>query len=265
MGLLTPLFLLLGCTRYVSLLENEKGDYYFQSKGMRIQKAWVVSKKMGLVDKVEVTHGVRFSLVYPRIKISDLEKLEKRYNVNSWVIRVVRTSALGDKVLGYFYSPVFQPGRFGLKRMRARQMKSIEFFILYSSLYRFSKKLRKSPCLINATAKRIDEFELVPQKEKQVRFTFGKNLGLPLEEKLSLFSYSVIDVNGGRDLTGNYVVEVAPFDLENKRPLINWVRAAGTIKVKKQSNVPLYDCENWRPAPPKVDYRDWRRFKWQED
>lgn len=266
MDLLKTLFLisfLFGCTKYSELIKNENGDYTFETTDLHLKGFKIIPWKVGIKDKETISKGVSLTITYPKLRKEDLVLLKDQYGMDSWIVRVRKNSTLGSKNLGYFYTPIFQPGRFGTNNLRARQITSAEVLVFYSAAA-ISDRLSSFPCPVLNHTKKIEDYELTPSVKDIISITLTPGIGVPLNVQMDPFSYAPQMINGGVNLLGRYSLEFAAFDFNNKRLISDWVEVPEQFKVERESEAVLPDCTNWEPPARGPDYHDWQRFKWKK-
>ena len=258
------IFAFSGCTRYSKLQKNEQGDFFFQTTDLHLKKVKIIPWPVGIKEKDTISKGMSLSVTYPKLKKEDLEKLHDKYGVDSWIVRVRKSSTLGSRVLGYFYTPIFQPGRFGIKNLRARQIKSSEVLVYYTAAA-ISDRLQAFPCPVLNHRRKITDWKLSKISNAPITMTITPGIGIPLQAKLDPFSYVPQMINGGIELLGRYSLEFAAFDFHNKRVISDWIDIPEHFKIDREEEIVLPDCTNWEPPPTRPDYHDWQRFKWKKD
>ncbi|RLA64092.1 MAG: hypothetical protein DRQ88_06505 [Epsilonproteobacteria bacterium] len=267
MDLLKTLFLislLLGCTRYSELKKNKDGDFFFKTSDIHLKKIKVFPWKVGIKEKETLSKGIGLIITYPRLEKKDIIILKEKYGIDSWVVRVRRRSTLGSRILGHFYTPIFQPGRFGPKNLRARQILSAEVLVFYSAAA-ISDRIQRFPCPVLNHRKKIEGWDLSLAPTDEITVTLTPGIGVPLETFLDPFSYAPQMINGGLSLVGKYSLEIAAFDFGSKRLISDWIEVPEQFKIEKESEAILPECTNWEPPIQHPDYRDWKRFKWKKD
>jgi hypothetical protein len=258
------LILLFGCTKYSELGKNENGDFFFQTSDIHLKKVKIIPWPVGIKEKDTISKGMSLTITYPKLEKKDLEKLHKNLGLDSWIVRVRKNSTLGSRALGYFYAPIFQPGRFGVKNLRARQIKSSEVLVYYTAAA-LSDRLQSFPCPVLNHRRKIVDWELSKVSDDPVTLTITPGIGVPIDAKLDPFSYAPQMINGGLELIGRYNLELAAFDHHNKRVISNWVDVPEHFRIDKEDETVLPDCTNWEPPAKSPDYHDWQRFKWKRD
>ena len=267
MDLLKTLFLislLFGCTRYSELVKNENGDYLFETTDLHLKEFKIMPWKVGIKNKETISKGISLTITYPKLKKDDLILLKDKYGMDSWIVRVRKSSTLGSKYLGYFYSPIFQPGRFGVKNLRARQISSAEVLVFYSAAA-ISDRIQSFPCPLLNHRKKIEDWVLAPQDKDNITIGLSPGIGVPLEVLMDPFSYVPQMINGGTNLVGRYSLELGAYDFNNKRLLSDWIGVPEQFTIERESETVLPDCTNWEPPTQSPDLHDWQRFKWKKE
>ena len=256
--------LIIGCTKYSELEKNKFGNYFFKTDQIHLKDFELIPWKVGITNKQIITKGILFTLTFPIIKNTDIFTINEKSGVNSWLVRVRRSSPLGSTTLGYFYSPFLLPGIPGIKGLRAKQIKSMTMQIEYSAAT-LPIELVRSPCPPMNHRKVIEEIFVDPQSDAFTLMTISPDISSSLEENISEYSYQTPTVDGGADLAGVYNFELAFFDSINKKIMGDWFAYPETITIVKEMEITLEECVNYEQSKTQPDYSDFKRFKWKED
>jgi len=267
MGKLKILFiglLIFGCTKYSEMQRNEDGNYFFKSDKIHLRDLALIPWKVGITSKQIITRGILFTLDFPRLRNKDIFTLNENSNVNSWLIRVRRTSPFGSSILGHFYSPFLSPGIPGSEKLRAKPIKSITLQVFYIAAT-LPEELVNSPCPPMNHRKVVSEILVDPISDSQPTMTVTSDSSSILNEEIAPYTYRTPTMNGGSDLAGVYHFEIAFFDSTTKKVIGDWVEYPQTFTVVKESEIALDECLKYTPPKPGPDFRDFRRFKWKEN
>ncbi len=243
---------------------NEYGNYFFKSDKIHIRDVGLIPWRVGITSKQIITMGILFTLDFPRLKNKDIFALHEKSNANSWLVRVRRTSALGSRILGHFYSPFLLPGIPGVEKLRAKPIKSMTLQVFYNAAT-LPDELVNSPCPPMDHRKVVDEVILDPKSDAQPSMTITPDSTFTLDEDLPEYTYRTPTMNGGSDLVGVYHFEIAFFDSKTKKVIGDWVEYPETFTVVKESEIMLDECLNYTPPKFGPDYHDFRRFKWKDN
>lgn len=257
-------FLIIGCTKYSELEKNNYGNYFFKTNQIHLEDVELIPWKVGINEKQIITKGILFTLTFPVLKNADIFTINEKMAVDSWLIRIRRSSSLGSSTLGYFYSPFLLPGVPGIKKLRAKQIKSMTMQILYSAAT-LPSEFVNSPCPPMNHRKVIGEVFVDPKSDAVSVMTIAPDLSSSLDEKISEYSYQTPTINGGTDLSGVYNFEVAFFDSVNNKIMGDWFAYPETLTVVKETEISLEECIDYENKKLGPDYHDFKRFKWKRD
>jgi hypothetical protein len=257
-------FLIFGCTKYSELEINKYGNYFFKTDQIHLQDVELIPWKVGVTNKQIITKGILFTLTFPVLKNKDIFTINEKSGVDSWLVRVRRSSPLGSTSLGYFYSPFFLPGIPGVKGLRAKQIKSMTMQIEYTAAT-LPIDLVNSPCPPMNHRKVIEEVFVDPKSDSSSLMTIAPEMSSGLEEDVLDFSYQTPTIDGGGDLIGVYNFELAFFDSINKKIMGDWFAIPETLTVVKEIEIALEECVDYQQPTLRPDYNDFKRFKWKED
>ena len=257
-------FLIFGCTKHPKLEINKDGNYFFRTDQLHLRDVKLIPWVVGLTHKEVISKGFYFSLSFPQLRNEDIFTLHDKTQANSWIVRVRKSSALGNSILGYFYSPFLLPGIPGMERLRAKQIHSITIQVEYTAAT-ISEELGRSPCPAMNHRKLISEILYDPKSDVSLGMTISPELSSILDEPISEFSYKTPTINGGTDLIGVYSFEITFFDSVSKKILGDWLEYPETFTVVKENETILEECIDYEQKKLGPDYNDFRRFKWKEN
>ena len=217
--------------------------------------------KAGILRNITISRGVQVIFSFPQFESKDLRFFVDKFGVDSWIVKVKRKGMMRNETIGYLYVPIILPGQ--KNAMRINQLKKGSFRILYSASS-VSSRFANLPCPAFNHDYLIEKTEVADAKP------FSSKLSLsPVEEERLLvrveeFNYSNTSVNGGKELRGDYYVDIAFYNKERKTKLSNFIELDGVAKVIREKSLPLSGCENYK-IPPRMEGGDGlNQFKWNK-
>ena len=217
--------------------------------------------KAGILRNVTISRGVQVIFSFPQFDSKDLRFFVDKFGVDSWIVRVKRKGMMRNETIGYLYVPIILPGQ--KNAMRINQLKKGSFRILYSASS-VSSRFSNLPCPA------FNHDYLIEKTEVGEAKPFSSKISLsPVEEERLLvrveeFNYSNTSLNGGKELRGDYYVDIAFYNKERKTKLSNFIELDGIAKVIREKSLSLSGCENYK-IPPRMEGGDGlNQFKWNK-
>ncbi|WP_372651149.1 hypothetical protein [Halobacteriovorax sp.] len=227
----------------------------------RIVDVDILPWKVGMLRNILISRGVQVTFTFPQIEKKDLRYLVDKFGIDSWIVKVKRKGMMRNETIGYLYVPIILPGQ--KNAMRINQLKKGSFRILYSASS-VSTRFSNLPCPAFKHDLLIEKTGLGNEKP------FSSKLSVsPVEEERLLvrveeFNYSNTSLNGGKDLRGDYYVEIGFYNTERKVKLSNFIELEGSAKVVRERSVPISGCENFKIPPRGEETGGMEEFKWNK-
>lgn len=216
--------------------------------------------RAGILRKTKISRGVQVTFQFPQLESKDLRYLVDKFGIDSWIVKVKRKGMMRNETIGYLYVPIILPGQ--KNAMRINQLKQGSFRILYSASS-VSSRFSNSPCPVFKHDLLIEKTEIGDERP----FSSKINVSPVEEERLLVrveeFNYSSTSLNGGKELRGDYYVDIAFYNKERKTKLSNFIELNGSAKIVREQSVPLSGCENYK-IPPRMDNGNVNDFKWNK-
>lgn len=233
------LTLLTSCTKYAEVTRNS-----FSGEVNRVNMEVTYLKeadwKVGQRKEATVTQSISFLLDMPKISDEDLAYLTSQHKVDAWIVRLINTRDNKNQDLGSVYT-LFNPQQTG--REKNRTPESISLKIYYAAAYA-SERFRALKCPNFNHAKRIDSMDIEGENKE---FTINVGRSIPYGEKSQLVEFRPNTFNGGNTLTGNYYIEIAPYNSKEKVILGGFTRIPMYVSVKQEKEISIPSCDGFDP------------------
>ena len=245
---------LVSCKDY-SMLMVEKNGVTIKPMGGAIDSAQVLKWKVGSLFKYTVSKGILIKVNLPRLKADDIQVLNMKYGVDSWIIRVSKDFSGRRQTLGEIYLPMQAPA---LKRVSATSLAN--FAVYYSAA-------APSPRFENFQCPAFDHRKLIGNVDVQNRGITWQNLavgnfdGGSRDVKLQKFSLDPITLNGGMSLAGSYIIELGVFSEREGVRKAGYIDFPEEIIVSQEQEVAVGGCENSQIPSNDKETLDIRKFK----
>jgi len=252
------LFTFSSCQKY-SKYSEKNNTAYIQIDDIGVSKISVQKWRVGPLRRQTLSQGIRLEVVFPILKKENLQSLINKFGVESWLLRVKRRSLTGTKQLGYFYVPLTTPGR-KTSNWRIKQLKKGFISIFYPAAAISSR-------FANFSCPAFDHRRIITEVKTSYTASIDKLISVSSAEeryfapKVKSFSYRPSPINGGVDLIGEYVIEVAMFNSKKKRIYSNFVTLPKIGEVVKERNKRIRGCKNFTPPPRQENSDGIEKFK----
>ncbi len=233
----------LSCTKESQLISSAEG-WRIRPLGQGIVELKDEPWRVGIKEKKVISKGLKMGLRFPHLSLDDVKFLYKEIGLDSWLVKVSQLNANGEKILAYYSIPVIFETSLKKGGLSVRE-KQTSFFNIYYAAASISNRARQSPCPVMNHNLKIDSIDLKSHITYGKDFTVFKDGGTPIPDKVEIFSYGLIVINGGKQLQGEYKIEVALYNSKIKKALSNFVSFDKKVIVK-ESPVQLLECQNFR-------------------
>lgn len=220
----------------------------------------IIKWNVGMMRNITVSRGVQITVDFPVIAKEHLRFLVDKYGVDSWIIKVKRKGMMRNETMGYLYVPIILPGQKNL--MRINQLSTGSFKVFYAASA-VSSRFSNLPCPAFNHDLLIEKVELTSSDPLVTNITVS-----PVEEqrilaKVEEFNYAHTTINGGKELRGDYFLEIAFYNKERKVKLSNFIELPGVGKIVREKSIPITGCENYKIPPRGKDENKYNKFQWK--
>lgn len=236
---------LLSCSKRVSI--GDSNDQIFISDPyLKIKDYNNYEWELGTTQKAKVTRDIRVILNYPPLGSQNLQKIQKKYPVNSWLLRVKKyVNTQGESLLGYTVIPFNDQDQENFLFLSFSNKISIR--IDYDASYPtyYTSKYPCPPTSHNKLVKDIfiEENDQITKTQFLVYPIYG-NLIDP--RKVAKTSPMILaEFNGGNVLTGKYYFDFALFDRKGSIIYTDFIPSENVLVIKKEQEVSYNGCENY--------------------
>ncbi len=240
---LFSLFMLVSCKEYSLYERNQDGKIYIKAHEAGVSSADVIYWKVGPYRKQNVSKGVQFVIDFPYLKDEDLLDLIKYKNIDSWLIRVHRSTQVGSRVIGLLYVPIVQPGIGNDSPIRTTQMER-GYISIYYAAAALSKRFENLECPAFDHGKIVTGVELDQRNVSLQSIIVTPVEYAKVEGRVEEFVYGHTVVNGGMDLSGRYTVDIALYNSKEHMKYSSYLELPQAIDIKGERNSVISGCNN---------------------
>jgi hypothetical protein len=231
------LLLAFSCTKYASFDRDAVG-VHLRPVEMEISHLNEIRWNVGMRREREVSQSFTFIVDLPRVGEEDLDYLTKEKGVDAWILRLIATHGADAQDLGSLYAP-FRPRRLGRRGMDSNAPKSVTFKVFYAAAFA-SERFRGFKCPAFGHNRKITDLAILGEN-REFSITLGPEM--PYPEKTQLVELQPSSFNGGNGLTGEYFVEIAPYNSVKKTVLATFKRLPMSVAVRGEKAVRVGSCD----------------------
>ncbi len=229
----------------------------------KIMSAEPIDWKVGMMGKYTVSKGIRLKVSFPKLSMESVQDLNRKMEVDSWLVRVHKRSNYGSEALGYFYVPMIAPGSDVYSTsFRVRQIDYGVVNIYYAAAGHTPRfeNLKCPP--FNHQFKIEDEDISIEEGSQLTKMMVGPSEYSYIHRKIEAFGYRPTTINAGMSLVGTYFVDVALFDSKNKVKRGSFLQIPEVVRVKLERTSPVPGCTDFEVKPKGPDkeksYKDFK-------
>jgi hypothetical protein len=259
-ALLALLFLVTSCDQKSTLIyEGQNAIVRATSSG--IKEADEIQWGVGALRKQTVSKGFRLKIDFPLLEEEDLVRIVKEKSVAAWLVRIKRVRNGNPEVLGYVTIPLTSAMARGGEKRKPQQLKSAYLNIYYAAAA-LSRRFENFECPAFDHKKRIGDVEEVLEPTRSALLILSQSEAKQVTVRSEPLGYAPVVINGGMELDGEYIIELAFYNDEEKRQLSNFIELAASIKILNEETVNLKGCQNFQ-IPPRDENEEakYREFK----
>lgn len=206
--------------------------------------------KVGRIYRDVVSKSLNVVVSLPRLESDDVEYLQKNYQLDAWLIRVIQSNAQGSRIeLTTLYAP-FMAQQKG--RASNLPVKAISFSLTYAA-WAISERFRKFQCPAFSHDRRLDEWEVIGD---ETLLEFPISMAGRFDEKLIMSELVPTSLNIGNSMVGDYYFEVALFSSSQKQIYSPFIRLPQFVRVASEKTTSVQGCagihSEYEPATPDI-------------
>jgi hypothetical protein len=242
------------CTQY-SEFETVGKKYLIKPIGAGIEEVLPVVWRVGPRKKQKVSKGFELKIKLPQLKSEHIDTLLRETDINSWLIVLRKKTLTKNKILNRSYVPMIVPGTTKSKiKSRMKQMK-FGYIRVYYPAAALSNRFENFPCPAFKHSLIITDANVQKMSDALSPITISPSQRSRINQKVNKFEYNAKKVNGGNYLVGNYEVEIALYNFENKMIYSNFYGLSQRARILKEKSVTISGCENFviPDTPPPSD------------
>ena len=230
----------LSCTKYAHL-ESEGLSTSLKNIEMPLSDLDEISWPVGKWKDSKVSQSFTFIITLPKISPEDFEKIHEQKGMNAWVLRLILNQNNKTQDLGSLYVPLGSKKVFRGHGQNFPNSAAVKVF--YSAAYP-SERFRFSNCPAFNHRKRISHLSI---KNENTVFELSFDQTLNYSDKAQLVEFAPTAFNGGDSLTGDYFIEIAPYNVEKKVILGAFKRIPQYIEVSGEESINVPSCDGVHP------------------
>lgn len=255
--------LLSSCTKKAKLVE-EGNKMFIYADDLKVKLIKEVPWKVGPYYKQKISRGIRIHFGLPQLSADDMKKLYDKKGIDSWIVRVKRRASTSSRTMGYFavqfaFENPKEPGK-----MRYVQSGTASVGIYYAASS-LSTRLDNIPCPALDHRLKINDVVVEESKTGQSKlFSITSGETESIRAKVHAIAYSPVTVNGGMNLTGEYLAEIALYRLGKKEKASSYITLDDYARVGREQTTVIRGCKGYR-IPERSDKDDnlMKKFKFK--
>lgn len=193
---------------------------------------WRVGKRKEEV----VSQSFIFVVSLPKVSQEDLNMLQDKKGIDSWIVRLIVMRGSEKQDLGSLYT-LFRPKRIS-RGVSTGAATSASLKVYYAAAYA-SERFRMFKCPAFSHNRKIESIKV---RGKNEPFNITVEGATPYAEKSQLIELTPSSFNGGNSLTGEYYVEIAPYDSVRKMIHSSFKRLPIYLEVTGEEKVDVASC-----------------------
>ena len=256
--------LLLGCSENYTYSPLNSHSFMIDLPKGTIDRVKVVDWKVGRGKSLnKISKGILVSLNIPSLSKEHLKDINKKTEVDSWLIKVSKISSTGNKtILGHITLPLVQKNwRKSSNGKFFRDIKKTGFSIFYSAAAH-SSRFEKFSCPAFEHNKIIPDVSIEERKTGSTkRILVQRGAKYPLTSKSEEIGFFT-RLNGGMEMKGSYTFELAFYNSKRNRRQGSFMPFKEFIRIPDEKAKHIKSCVGFKPTPLTKENK-FRQFKFK--
>jgi hypothetical protein len=192
---------------------------------------------VGSILRDIVSKNLTLVLSLPVLEEDDLEAIEKNYAVDSWLVKVIHKTKLGQR---HHLATILAPFRSRMQtNFSANQTKSIAFSLTYAA-WATSERFRKFQCPAFSHRFRLKDFS-VEDSETLMEFNISSIGKFP--ESYTVTELVPPKITIAQSMVGDFYLEAALFNSKTKTLYSSFQQLPTHLVVREEKVVSVSGCE----------------------
>lgn len=191
------------------------------------EKVWTVGKKRD----AEVSMGVNLKISVPQIDDEGVNYLQRKYGIDTWVYKLTKLTRGSRSPIGFF-------------KYDLRSISGVNDYVninIYYHAASVSSDFRRFHCPAFDHRYRLSEFGLTQNKSPKRNQIYVRRKEV-LNAKIEQVSFSPMIFSAGKSLIGNYKIEVALFNSNERRIYSQWFSAENSFVASREVLIDVPSC-----------------------
>ncbi|MDC1174769.1 hypothetical protein OAT67_05220 [Bacteriovoracaceae bacterium] len=248
--ILLMLFFMTSCTKK-SELTSRGSSLFVQVNNTEISNFRELTWKVGAYGKQEVSKGIQITIDMPLVSLNDLETIYNKKNADSWLVKIIRKSSMRRELIGYFSVELVS---FRNGKPNTRNVAKTGVGVNYSASS-ISMRLSRTNCPAFGHNLKMEDIKIEGSYRPQMISLTGGDIER-IRAKVPEVSYSPLSLNGGDQLKGTYVAEVAFYNQESKTRVSSFIQVGKELQISQEKEVFVKGCQGKTPTKSKLDGND---------
>ncbi len=240
-ALFLTLLLSYSCTKYSPVSKDAMGVHITEIQ-MPIHHLNEIEWRVGQRKEDVVSQSITFIVDLPHIHEDDLKFLSEQKNINAWIVRVVSQKGSEKQDLGSLYT-LFQGRQKTRGSGSGTAPSSVSIKIYYAAAYA-SERFRTFKCPAFSHNRRIKKMA-IEGEDSLLSLSLGQ--AYPYQEKSQLVELNPSSFNAGHVMTGDYYIEIAPYNSITKKIHAPFKRIPQHVSISEEEQVNMKSCEGIHP------------------
>ncbi len=192
---------------------------------------------VGSILRDIISKNLTVVLTLPILEESDLEAIERNYDIDSWLVKVIHKTKLGQR---HHLATILAPFRSRMQTsFSVNQTKSIAFSLTYAA-WATSERFRKFQCPAFSHRFRLQNFS-VEDSEALMEFNISK-IG-KFSESYSVTELVPPKITIAQSMVGDFYLEAALFNSKTKTLYTSFQQLPTYLVVREEKVVSVSGCE----------------------
>lgn len=227
---LMTFFIFVGCTKEYEL-QKKNGVYFLENIDVGIENIRHIEWKVGKTRSEIVSRGMRIDTKVPHINSEAISFLRSKFGIDGWIYKFEREDRGRSEHLGYVYYPLANI---------SGSTKTFSLNIYYHASV-VSNRFRAFHCPAFDHRLLLDDIDVSTQNNN-----YDNNIYIRPKEtiraKVSKLQFTTHIFSAGTSMIGDYSVQMALYNSNQKKIYSNWYKVKNYIPVKKELNVSVPSC-----------------------
>ena len=226
------------CSKFSNIFFKEK-HFILKDQNIELSHINKITWYVGPLRRQHLSKGFSVLLTFPALKKEHIEKIKRKYKIDSWLIKVSKKGFSSTSHLETIYVPLSSRENSSKFNYDSRKKGVIR---IYYAAAAPSRRLGNLSCPAFKHRKKLKAIEIKEKRGKKEITLKSVSSGKFMFREAKQFEIGGNIINGEHHLEGEYIFEIALYNVKEKKQMSEFVEYPHFVKVFREEEREIKGC-----------------------